>query len=209
MSLRSKDISLENKVKDQNQRHVLSEQCVEMNISSYIFVLQLVKRLKELENSGAIVGDNQILVIPCVNNFSMNVGMKYWVSDNSDINVSFLGILTGNQQAVWQHIYLNGLKDSAMESILHHFSEAGILCHMCECLQQERKHQLASLFGLPYVLTSKQRNFDKKTLTYNWQINGTDAFSVYSGETDNIDVNLPGSCICRASLLDSNGYFKI
>lgn len=36
---------------------------------------QLVKRLKELENSGAIVGDNQILVIPCVNNFSMNVGM--------------------------------------------------------------------------------------------------------------------------------------
>ena len=30
---------LENKVKDQNQRHVLSEQCVEMNISSYIFVL--------------------------------------------------------------------------------------------------------------------------------------------------------------------------
>ena len=49
---------------------------------------------------------------------------------------------------------------------------------------------LASLFGLPYVLTSKQRNFDKKTLTYNWQINGTDAFSVYSGETDNIDVNL-------------------
>ena len=25
-----------------------------------------------------------------------------------------------------------------MESILHHFSEAGILCHMCECLQQEK-----------------------------------------------------------------------
>ena len=95
---------------------------------------QLVKRLKELENSGAIVGDNQILVIPCVNNFSMNVGMITVIS-----TVSFLGILTGNQQAVWQHIYLNGLKDSAMESILHHFSEAGILCHMCECLQQEKK----------------------------------------------------------------------
>ena len=53
---------------------------------------QLVKRLKELENSGAIVGDNQILVIPCVNNFSMNVGMKYWVSDNSDINLSLIHI---------------------------------------------------------------------------------------------------------------------
>ena len=87
---------------------------------------QLVKRLKELENSGAIVGDNQILVIPCVNNFSMNVGMKYWVSDNSDINRQFPG-------------NFDGLKDSALESILHHFSEVGILCHMCECLQQEKK----------------------------------------------------------------------
>ena len=56
---------------------------------------QLVKRLKELENSGAIVGDNQILIIPCVNNFSMNVGMKYWVSDNSDINRQFPGNFDG------------------------------------------------------------------------------------------------------------------
>lgn len=68
---------------------------------------QLVKRLKELENSGAIVGDNQILVIPCVNNFSMNVGMKYWVSDNSDINRQFPGNFVGNRQADLQHIYLN------------------------------------------------------------------------------------------------------
>ena len=95
---------------------------------------QLVKCLKELENSGAIVGDNQILVIPCVNNFSMNVGMKYWVSDNSDINRQFPGNFDGEPTS-----RLNGLKDSAMESILHHFSEAGILCHMCGCLQQEKK----------------------------------------------------------------------
>lgn len=82
---------------------------------------------------------------------------------------------------------------------------------MCECLQQEKKApSLASLFGLPYVLTSKQRNFDKKTLTYNWQINGTDAFSVYSGETDNIDVNLARKAVSAVlRFLDSNGYFKI
>ena len=97
---------------------------------------QLVKRLKELENSGAIVGDNQILVIPCVNNFSMNVGMKYWVSDNSDINRQFPGNFDGEPTS---RLAAHLLKDSVMESILHHFSEAGILCHMCECLQQEKK----------------------------------------------------------------------
>ena len=46
---------------------------------------------------------------------------------------------------------------------------------------------LANLFGLPYVITSKQRSFDVKTLNYNWQINGTDAFSVYSGDTGHIN----------------------
>lgn len=102
---------------------------------------QLVKRLKELENSGAIVGDNQILVIPCVNNFSMNVGMKYWVSDNSDINRQFLGILTGNQQAVWQHIYLNGLKDSAMESFCIIFQKRGFCATCANACNRKRKHQ--------------------------------------------------------------------
>lgn len=100
---------------------------------------QLVKRLKELENSGAIVGDNQILVIPCVNNFSMNVGMKYWVSDNSDINRQFPGNFDGEPTSRLAAHLFERVKDSAMESILHHFSEAGILCHMCECLQQEKK----------------------------------------------------------------------
>ena len=93
---------------------------------------QLVKRLKELENSGAIVGDNQILVIPCVNNFSMNVGMKYWVSDNSDINRQFPGNFDGEPTSrLAAHLF--------ERVTLHHFSEAGILCHMCGCLQQEKK----------------------------------------------------------------------
>ena len=51
----------------------------------------LVKRLKELEASGSIVGNHEILVIPSLNNSSMNVGMRYWVSDNSDINREFPG----------------------------------------------------------------------------------------------------------------------
>ena len=117
---------------------------------------QLVKRLKELENSGAIVGDNQILVIPCVNNFSMNVGMKF------RYGIHFASF----------------------------FRSGDFVPHVRMPATGKESTSLASLFGLTYVLTSKQRNFDKKTLTYNWQINGTDAFSVYSGETDNIDVNL-------------------
>ena len=46
---------------------------------------------------------------------------------------------------------------------------------------------LANLFGMPYVLTASERAFDSTTLNYNWQKNGTSAFSVYTGATERID----------------------
>lgn len=139
MSLRSKDISLENKVKDQNQRHVIVGAMRGNEYQQLYICSQLVKRLKELENSGAIVGDNQILVIPCVNNFSMNVGMKYWVSDNSDINRQFPGNFDGEPTSRLAAHLFERVKGFRYGIHLHHFSEAGILCHMCGCLQQEKK----------------------------------------------------------------------
>lgn len=46
---------------------------------------------------------------------------------------------------------------------------------------------LANLFGLPYVVVRKVSPFDTTTLNYNWQMNQTNAFSVYSSATDKID----------------------
>ena len=170
---------------------------------------QLVKRLKELENSGAIVGDNQILVIPCVNNFSMNVGMKYWVSDNSDINRQFPGNFDGEPTSrLAAHLFerVKGFRYGI--HFASFFRSGDFVPHVRMPATGKESTSLASLFGLPYVLTSKQRNFDKKTLTYNWQINGTDAFSVYSGETDNIDVNLARKAVSAVLRLTRMGILK-
>ena len=49
----------------------------------------LIRELKRLEQQGAI--KNEILVIPCVNQFSMNVGSRFWAMDNTDINRMFPG----------------------------------------------------------------------------------------------------------------------
>ena len=46
---------------------------------------------------------------------------------------------------------------------------------------------LASLFGLPYVVIRKPKPIDTTTLNYNWQVWETNAFSVYTNETDCID----------------------
>ena len=56
---------------------------------------QLVKALKELEEKGAIVHDNEILVIPSVNHSSMNIGKRFWATDNTDINRMFPGYHAG------------------------------------------------------------------------------------------------------------------
>ncbi|MDY2726695.1 MULTISPECIES: M14 family metallopeptidase [Anaerostipes] len=148
----------------------------------------LVKRLKELENHGAIVGNNEILIIPCINNFSMNVGKKYWVSDNSDINRQFPGNFDGEPTSRLAANFFDKVKGFRYGIHFPSFYRKGdFIPHVRMPSTGKESTSLANLFGLPYVITSKQRNFDKTTLNYNWQINGTDAFSIYSGETGNID----------------------
>ena len=46
---------------------------------------------------------------------------------------------------------------------------------------------LGNLFGLPYVVMRKSEPIDTTTLNYNWQVWETNAFSVYTKETDEID----------------------
>ena len=64
----------------------------------------LVKRLKELEASGSIVGNHEILVIPSLNNSSMNVGMGYRTTVTS--TGSFRGIRRESRPAVLRPVYL-------------------------------------------------------------------------------------------------------
>ncbi len=52
---------------------------------------QLVHRLARLEAKGALVPGHEILVVPCVNHISMNVGKRFWSTDNTDINRMFPG----------------------------------------------------------------------------------------------------------------------
>ena len=46
---------------------------------------------------------------------------------------------------------------------------------------------LANLFGLPYVVIRQPQPIDTATLNYNWQIWNTNAFSIYSSATAQID----------------------
>ena len=52
---------------------------------------RLVAMLREVEQEGGLVPGRSVLVIPTVNNFSMNLGKRFWSMDNTDINRMYPG----------------------------------------------------------------------------------------------------------------------
>lgn len=161
---------------------------------------QLVKALKELEEKGAIVHDNEILVIPSVNHSSMNIGKRFWATDNTDINRMFPGYSEGETTqriagGVFEAIqgYSYGIQFPSF------YIPGDFVPHIRMMETGFQNPSLANLFGLPYVVIRKPKPIDTATLNYNWQIWNTNAFSVYTSETDEIDE--PSARMAVASVL--------
>lgn len=149
---------------------------------------QLVKALKRLEENGAIVGDNEILVIPSVNHSSMNISKRFWATDNTDINRMFPGyhagettqrIAAGLFEAIQGYRY--GIQFPSF------YLPGDFVPHVRMMETGFQNPELANQFGMPYVVIRKPKPIDTTTLNYNWQIWNTNAFSLYTSETDRID----------------------
>lgn len=54
---------------------------------------------------------------------------------------------------------------------------------------------LAETFGLPYVIRRETRPYDTTTLDYNWQVWNTQAFSLYTTSTSNVDKTGAGQAV--------------
>ena len=148
----------------------------------------LSKKLNELEAKGSIVSGKQILLIPSLNYSSFNVGKKYWISDNSDINRAFPGNPKGQATSRIAAAVLDNVSEYAYGvQFASFYMEGEFIPHVRMMETGKQSASLANLFGMPYVLTAEPRAYDKATLNYNWQINGTEAFSIYSGVTEKID----------------------
>lgn len=149
---------------------------------------QLVKRLKALEEKGRIAEGKEILVIPCANPHSMNIKKRFWDIDNTDINRMFPGYDVGETtQRIAAGIF-EAVKDYSFGIQFTSFYMKGTFMPHVRMMQTGYENiDLARQFGLPYVVVRKPRPFDTATLNYNWQIWETDAFSVYTTNTERID----------------------
>ena len=149
---------------------------------------QLVKKLEELEASHSIASGKEILVVPSVNHHAMNIGKRFWPVDNTDINRMFPGYDLGETTQRIAAGVFEEVKDYDYGIQFASFYMPGDFVPHVRMMDTGRQNSsLAGLFGLPYVVVRKPRPIDTTTLNYNWQIWDTNAFSLYTAETDFID----------------------
>jgi len=175
---------------------------------------QIIHTLKELERRGCISSGKEILVVPSVNHFSMNIGKRFWPSDNTDINRMFPGYKEGETtQRIAAGVFENIKDYSYGIQFASFYMQGDFIPHVRMMDTGYQNPSLANLFGLPYVLIRKPKPYDTTTLNYNWQIWETSAFSVYTNATDRIDEASADQAVasvmrffCRMGLIKYYGH---
>ena len=148
----------------------------------------LVKRLAALEQQGMIASGCELLVVPCVNHFSMNVGSRFWAMDKTDINRMFPGYDQGETTQRIAAALFNAVQGYRYGIHFASFYLPGdFVPHVRIMNTGFQTASLGNLFGLPYVVMRDPAPIDTTTLNYNWQVWETNAFSIYTKETDEID----------------------
>ena len=149
---------------------------------------QLVHRLRHIEESGGIMPGKRIMVIPCGNHISMNVGKRFWALDNTDINRMFPGYDKGETTQRIAAGLFEAVKDYKYGIQFASFRMDGdFLPHVRVTKSPGPDPEAADYFGMRYVLTHDPEPFDTTLLNYNWRLWDTDAYSIYTEKTDTID----------------------
>lgn len=140
---------------------------------------RLIRKLTELEERGRILPGKQILVIPCVNPYSMNIKKRFWTIDNTDINRMFPGYDQGETTQRIAAGVFNAIQNYKFGVQFASFYMPGAFVpHVRMMKTGFESVDLAQQFGLPYIVLHDPRPFDTTTLNYNWQIWETNAFSI-------------------------------
>lgn len=149
---------------------------------------QIVRELSEMEAQGRITEGRSILVIPCVNTYSMNTAKRFWPTDNSDINRMFPGYSLGETTQRIAAGLFEAISGFEYGMQFASFYIPGDFCPHVRLMRTGFESvDDAKLFGLPYVLVADPEPYDTTTLNYNWQIWEAKAFSLYTRSTSRID----------------------
>ncbi|MBQ1904733.1 MAG: succinylglutamate desuccinylase/aspartoacylase family protein [Ruminococcus sp.] len=172
---------------------------------------RMVQELKKLEEKDRIAEGKEILVVPCINYYSMNIGKRFWAMDNTDINRMYPGYDLGETTQRIADGVFSALKGFEYGIQLASFYQPGVfLPHVKMMDTGFTDPQLMKDFGLEFGIIRKPRPYDTTTLNYNWQVWETKAFSVYANATDTIDEKAAEEAVnAILRFMNSKGMVKV
>lgn len=162
---------------------------------------QLVKALREIEKNGEIAEGNEILVIPSLNSYSMNINRRFWCLDNTDINRQFPGDADGETtERIAAAVFAEAGKYAACVQFPSFYIPGVFAPHVRMMKTGSANDELAELFGLPFVVHRQPTLMEKTTLNFSLKNHGTAAFSVYTktrGSIDDISAEIGVEAVLR------------
>ncbi|MCM1530293.1 MAG: M14 family metallopeptidase [Alistipes sp.] len=148
---------------------------------------RLVQELKKLEINGKIAKNKGIMVIPCANYHSMNIGKRFWAMDNTDINRMFPGYNLGETtQRIADGIFAEIQGFEYGIQLASFYQPGRFLTHVKQMTTEFTNDDGLTDFGLPYALKRTPKPYDTTTLNYNWQLWNTKAYSLFTHSTDDM-----------------------
>jgi predicted deacylase len=151
---------------------------------------QLVDTLRKLEEKDCIAQGKSIMIIPCANFYSMNIGKRFWTMDNTDINRMFPGYELGETTQRIADGLFKAIRDYEYGIQMASFYLEGEFLPHVKAMDTESEEQqsfdLLADFGMPYGLIRKPEPYDTATLNYNWRVWECEAFSLFASYTDHI-----------------------
>ena len=149
---------------------------------------RLVHKMRKIEADGEMEPGRLVMIVPCVNPASMDMGRRFWVGDGTDINRMMPGYDQGETTQRIAAGLFRGVQGFRMGVHFSSFYLRGdFLDHVRVMTGPGEGTDEGELFGLPYVLHHVPGSFDTTTLHYNWRLWDTEAYTLYTHVTDHID----------------------
>lgn len=147
---------------------------------------KLVDFFKNKIDRKKIKGD--ILIIPSINHYALNIGKRFWPLDNTDLNMMFPGYELGETtQRIAKRVfdvlqgYDYGISLERRPDPVNCLPYVKLLKSGFEDLETAKK------FGYKIVHHRTMKSIDTVSLQYNWQLWETKAFSIMCPNINEVD----------------------
>ena len=133
-----------------------------------------------------IKGD--VLIIPSINHYALNIGKRFWPLDNTDINMMFPGYELGETtQRIAKKVF-DAISGYDYGIILERRPDPAICLPYIKLYKSGYEDLKSAMkFGFKMIHHRNMKSIDTVTLQYNWQLWGTKAFSVMCPAGNQVD----------------------